>query len=137
MWALFLNRVWGLNRSLSNRPQFQPPAVSRPMGSESTLSTDSFADSAGTDPEPEWPAAPFVALRLRPRAFYLARLPRLVEARLDIFGFILSADFRGLLLSRRDGARFLLYLTVLDWNHLAQLCLWAQTCLRLLLALEL
>ena len=81
------------------------------------LSASSVSTSSSDDFRVPVPPFVFAPVRIRPLHYHVPDLQRRIEAPPDIFSYIVEPSFRGLLVSRSEGARFLLCLTVSDWNH--------------------
>ena len=99
------------------------------------LSASSASTSSSDDFRVPVPPFVFVPVRIRPLHFHVPALQRCLDAPPDIFSYIVEPSFRGLLVSRREGARFLLYLTLSDWTSFGAATHWVQSCYRQLLSL--
>ena len=99
------------------------------------LSASSVSTSSSDDFRVPVPSFVFAPVRIRPLHYQVPDLQRRVAAPPDIFSYIVEPSFRGLLISRSEGARFLLCLTVSDWNRFGAAAHWVQSCYRQLLPL--
>ena len=97
------------------------------------LSASSVSTSSSDDCRVPVPSFVFAPVRIRPLHYHVPDLQRRVAAPPDIFSYIVEPSFRGLLISRSEGARFLLCLTVSDWNRFGAAAHWVQSCYRQLL----
>ena len=101
------------------------------MLSSPSGSSESEASEPLQHPEP----ATFLVLRLRPRSFYFDRLLEYSQESPNLYTYILEGNLRGVLLSRSDGARLLLFLPQGSWASLVAVARWPHTCLSLHLTL--
>ena len=99
------------------------------------FSPSGSSESGASEPLEPPVIAPFVALRLRPRSFYFERLLEYSQEAPSLLTYIFESNLRGVLISRSDGARLLLFLSPGSWAALVAAAHWPHTCLRILLPL--